>query len=110
MYEAHIYFNHDNSGRYVGSYEVEKAYPTIGVDRLKPFVDWLREKNAKGFIGEFGVPANDPRWIEVRSRTPSSAAACSHAANAGMRSDAKYTQKSAATVSALCASTPVCSI
>jgi endoglucanase len=40
----------------------------VGVERLKPFVDWLEERNAIGFIGEFGVPANagdDPRWLET---------------------------------------------
>ena len=65
VYEAHVYFDHDNSGAYKGSYEAEKAYPMIGVDRMKPFVEWLKEKQAHGFVGEFGVPADDPRWIEV---------------------------------------------
>jgi endoglucanase len=67
-YEAHLYFDADRSGRYTKPYDQEKGSPTVGVERLKPFVDWLEERNAIGFIGEFGVPANagdDPRWLET---------------------------------------------
>jgi hypothetical protein len=68
IYEAHQYFDRDSSGTYVGSYDQEGAYANVGVDRLKPFVDWLKANNLKGFIGEFGVPSNDPRWLEVQKR------------------------------------------
>jgi endoglucanase len=67
VYEAHLYFDRDKSGRYLKSYDQEKATPTIGADRLKGFRDWLTERNAIGFVGEFGVPGNegaDPRWQE----------------------------------------------
>ncbi len=37
----------------------------IGADRLKPFVDWLKANNARGFIGEYGVPDTDARWLTV---------------------------------------------
>ena len=37
----------------------------IGVRRAKPFIDWLKANNKKGFIGEFGVPDNDPRWLKA---------------------------------------------
>ncbi len=30
------------------------------------FVDWLKANGLKGFIGEFGVPSNDARWLEVQ--------------------------------------------
>jgi endoglucanase len=66
VYEAHLYFDRDRSGRYVKSYDEEQGSPTVGVDRLKPFTDWLAERNAVGFLGEFGIPANegdDPRWL-----------------------------------------------
>ena len=33
--------------------------------RIQPFVEWLEAHNAKGFIGEYGVPNNDPRWLTV---------------------------------------------
>jgi len=65
VYEAHQYFDHDHSGTYRRDYDGEGATPTCGVERLRPFADWLREHNARGFIGEFGVPDDDPRWIVV---------------------------------------------
>ena len=65
VYEAHLYFDSNNSGTYSGTYDQQGAYPTIGVDRLQPFADWLAQHNAQGFIGEFGVPDTDPRWLTV---------------------------------------------
>ena len=65
VYEAHVYFDRYNQGAYYNSYDSEQAYPMVGVDRLKPFVEWLKANNAEGFIGEFGVPSDDPRWITV---------------------------------------------
>lgn len=65
LYEAHIYFDQDGSGKYAKSYDAQGAYANIGVDRIQPFLDWLEANNAKGFIGEFGVPDTDPRWLTV---------------------------------------------
>jgi endoglucanase len=65
LYEAHVYFDPDGSGIYAGSYDQEGAYPTIGVDRVRPFIDWLHAHGLHGFIGEYGVPDNDPRWLPV---------------------------------------------
>lgn len=65
VYEAHQYFDRDSSGTYKESYDASGATPTVGVERLKPFADWLKARNARGFIGEFGVPDNDPRWLVV---------------------------------------------
>ena len=65
VYEAHQYFDADNSGSYKHSYEEEKATATIGSERLAPFAAWLREKKRRGFIGEFGAPNNDRRWHGV---------------------------------------------
>jgi endoglucanase len=65
LYEAHLYFDADGSGRYSHSYAEDGAYPNIGVDRLKPFLTWLAKNNAKGFVGEFGVPGDDPQWLPV---------------------------------------------
>ncbi len=65
VYEAHQYFDRDSSGTYKGSFDEEKATPTIGSERLKPFADWLREKKKRGFIGEFGAPNNDRKWNGV---------------------------------------------
>jgi aryl-phospho-beta-D-glucosidase BglC (GH1 family) len=65
MFEAHQYFDRDGSGKYVSGYDAEGAYPTIGVDQVKPFTDWLNARGARGFIGEYGVPGDDPRWLVV---------------------------------------------
>ncbi|MBK5958807.1 hypothetical protein CCR97_11380 [Rhodoplanes elegans] len=64
VYEAHAYFDRDGTGVY-GSYDAEGAYPTIGVDRVQPFIDWLNQNGLRGFIGEYAVPDSDPRWLAV---------------------------------------------
>lgn len=65
IFKAHVYFDSNNSGTYQGSYDVEEEYPAKGVDRVNPFMDWLKANNKKGFIGEYGVPGNDTRWLVV---------------------------------------------
>lgn len=65
VYQAHLYFDANNSGTYKSSYDAEGANPMIGVQRLQPFFDWLKANNAKGFIGEFNAPDSDPRWAVV---------------------------------------------
>jgi len=42
-----------------------RAYPSLGADRLQPFITFLKRTGAKGFIGEYGVPADDARWLTV---------------------------------------------
>ncbi len=65
VFEAHVYFDTDYSGRYKGTYEDEGGYPNIGVDRVQPFLNWLQTNELKGFVGEYGVPNNDERWLTV---------------------------------------------
>jgi len=65
MFEAHQYFDSDGGGEYTQTYDQQGAYPTIGVDRLQEFVNWLHTNNLKGVVDEFGVPDNDPRWLTV---------------------------------------------
>jgi aryl-phospho-beta-D-glucosidase BglC (GH1 family) len=65
LYEAHLYFDADGSGTYAQSYAQQGAYPSIGADHLQPFLAWLRQNNARGFVGEFGIPNNDPQWLPV---------------------------------------------
>ncbi len=65
LYEAHVYFDADSSGTYRQSYSREGAYPTVGADRLKPFATWLQERGVRGFLGEYGIPGDDPRWLVV---------------------------------------------
>ena len=65
LYEAHQYFDRDNSGTYTDPYDASGAYPTIGVDRVQSFINWLKAHNVRGIITEYGVPNNDPRWQTV---------------------------------------------
>ena len=64
-YEAHQYFDKWASGTYQSSYDADGAYPALGAERLQPFVNFLKRTGAKGFIGEYGVPADDARWLAV---------------------------------------------
>lgn len=48
---------------FIGAPMMKKAYPTIGIDRTRPFVEWLKTNNLRGFIGEYGVPGDDERWL-----------------------------------------------
>jgi endoglucanase len=71
-YEAHCYFDHDFSGRYELSYDKELARdPKLegrGEERLKPFARWCQRNRVRGFLGEYGIPANDERWQKVLAR------------------------------------------
>lgn len=69
VYEAHQYFDRDHSGAYKQGYDDSGACPTTGVQRLQPFIAWLQANHARGFLGEFGVPGDDPRWLEVLDHT-----------------------------------------
>jgi endoglucanase len=65
-YEAHQYFDRYSWGQYSETYDQQGAYPTIGVDRVKVFVDWLHaHPGYRGFLGEYGWPYNDSRWNTV---------------------------------------------
>jgi len=69
IFEAHVYFDEDASGSYKRSYEVEKAHPNVGIERVTPFVAWLKKNNKKGFVGEYGIPDNDERWFPILEKT-----------------------------------------
>lgn len=68
-YEAHLYFDRDESGRYRRSYGEElrrdPLLPAIGARRLEPFAAWCRAGGVRGFIGEFGVPGSHAGWLAV---------------------------------------------
>lgn len=60
IYEAHLYLDKDFSGRYA---EDETVDPMLGVERARPFVEWLKEHGQKGFLGEYGVPAHSESML-----------------------------------------------
>ena len=65
VFQAHGYFDKDNSGTY------QKGYSDVDYrKRFLPFLEWCRTNGAKGLIGEFGVPytehaTGDPRYMET---------------------------------------------
>jgi len=69
IYEAHCYFDADNSGSYKKTYEQELAknpkLPMLGRERVTDFISWCKKNNVRGFLGEFAVPRGDARWNEV---------------------------------------------
>ena len=65
IYNAHCYFDNDYSGNYKLTYDQCRANPQTGVEDVKPFVNWLKANGKKGFVGEFGVPKTDGRWLVV---------------------------------------------
>jgi endoglucanase len=68
IFQAHLYFDDDFSGEYQktnpdgskssSTYEEEGANPQTGVDRMRPFVEWVKRHNVRGFVGEYGIPAD----------------------------------------------------
>jgi endoglucanase len=68
LFNAHCYFDKDCSGKYAKSYDQEGATEFTGIERMKPFVNWLNENGRNGYIGEFGIPKNDRRWVATMKR------------------------------------------
>jgi|GEM_PF-2233829 Endoglucanase len=69
VYSAHSYWdyqeappNYASDGNYLSS---DAPTPQIGVDHVRPFVEWLKTERpyAFGNVGEFGVPHNFPAHI-----------------------------------------------
>jgi endoglucanase len=69
LYEAHQYFDSDESGSYARTYDAElrqnPALATVGSTRVAHFLDWCRNNGVRGYLGEYGVPDSDPRWWAV---------------------------------------------
>lgn len=68
IYNAHCFFDIDFTGKYLYSYDQNQAEEYTGVKRAEPFVNWLKENNKRGMIGEFTVPDTDARWLNVMER------------------------------------------
>jgi endoglucanase len=68
-YEAHQYFDRDESGRYGSSYDAELALnpdlANVGRARIRNFIAWCRANSVRGMVGEYGIPAGEPRWATV---------------------------------------------
>ena len=57
VFEVHLYLDQDSSGKYASGDCVNE---TVGVDRLRNFVTWLKQHKRVGYLGEIGAP-NTPR-------------------------------------------------
>jgi aryl-phospho-beta-D-glucosidase BglC (GH1 family) len=65
IFSAHSYWSDAGTDVYK-SYDLENgANPQMGVENVTPFVTWLKKYGFKGYVGEYGVPNDDPRWNVV---------------------------------------------
>ncbi|HWP26990.1 MAG TPA: glycoside hydrolase family 5 protein [Xanthobacteraceae bacterium] len=62
MYEVHQYFDEKFSGSSAECGSVDTA-----VETLKPFTEWARQHRKRGFLGQFGVGANN-NCLDVLNR------------------------------------------
>lgn len=67
IFSAHLYLDPDTSGFYKDP-PAKDFDLNIGVNRAKPFVEWLVRNKRNGQIGEFGVPNSDARWSQAMDR------------------------------------------
>ncbi|MEK0363632.1 MULTISPECIES: glycoside hydrolase family 5 protein [unclassified Pseudomonas] len=61
VYEAHQYLDFDYSGTYTK--RAETFHPMLGVERVKPWVEWLKKNKLRGYIGEHGIPDFSPSAV-----------------------------------------------
>lgn len=67
VYEAHLYLDEDTSGRYQRA-DYSDVDPMLGVERARPFVEWLKKHGKKGFLGEYGVPgSSEPLLVAMNN-------------------------------------------
>lgn len=66
MWTAHQYFDANSSGVYGGGSERAPGNADLGVQRLAPFIAWLKAHGFqdRGHIGEFGAP-DRPEWQPI---------------------------------------------
>jgi endoglucanase len=61
VYEAHQYLDFDYSGTYTK--RPETFAPMLGVERVKPWVEWLKKNKLRGYLGEHGIPDFSPSAV-----------------------------------------------
>ena len=62
-YEAHLYFDADGSGEYRFPYDA--SVPGRALGAINSFVAWCNANGAQCYVGEYGVPDDDPNWLAV---------------------------------------------
>lgn len=83
IFSGHCYIDRDQSGTWshgvsfdaelVGSgkpYADHASALNVGVDRVKPFVDWCVANNVRGLVGEYASPSktDEANWNEATNR------------------------------------------
>ena len=64
IFSAHLYLDKHGNGQYKGP--LDENFDTMrGVNRVKPFVEWLKKNGKRGHIGEFGIPPDEPLLLEA---------------------------------------------
>lgn len=63
IYSAHYYFDSDHSGTFTSGW-YDNALKRMH-DEVLPFMEWCKAKGVTGYVGEFGVPSDDDRWLAV---------------------------------------------
>ena len=48
--------------QYKRGYDEDSCYLEKGIDRVRPFVEWLKANKFEGMVGEYGIPDSDSRW------------------------------------------------
>ncbi|MFL9815183.1 glycoside hydrolase family 5 protein [Stutzerimonas sp. VN223-3] len=61
VFEAHQYLDKDHSGTYTN--RAETFDPMLGVNRVKPWVEWLKKNNLRGYLGEHGISDYAPSAV-----------------------------------------------
>jgi endoglucanase len=61
VFEAHQYLDKDHSGTYTN--RAETFDPMLGVKRVKPWVEWLKKNNLRGYLGEHGISDYAPSAV-----------------------------------------------
>lgn len=61
VFEAHQYLDKDHSGTYTN--RAETFDPMLGVTRVKPWVEWLKKNNLRGYLGEHGISDYSPSAV-----------------------------------------------
>lgn len=64
-FQAHSYWDGGSGGYGNKHYPGD---PNVGVNHIRGFVDWLKKNNAKGFVGEWGVPTDTTEWAPAVTR------------------------------------------
>jgi len=68
IFQAHAYFDGEGGGGNYANTSNASISDDYGVERVKPFVEWLKKHGKRGMIGEFGIPDNDARWNTIMAR------------------------------------------